>query len=70
MLGRRVPKFRTADANLREKMVGEAADRIESTWAEDVEFDRDAVICVCDLLATLSYSQILLAYSPIFLRQS
>jgi hypothetical protein len=64
MLERLMPKFRAADAKHREKFVEDAADHIENAWAEDVEFDRDTVICVRELSNKLCYSQPFLAYSP------
>jgi hypothetical protein len=49
MLDGRVPKFRGANPKHREKIVREAADHIKSTWTEDVEFHRGAVINVREL---------------------
>jgi hypothetical protein len=46
MLERWGVKFRAANANRREKMIEDAADRIERTWTEDAEFDRGKVITV------------------------
>ena len=63
MLDKCVPKFRGADPDSREKIITDAADRIERAWLEDTVFERGAVINVCDISARLSYSQILLAYS-------
>jgi len=67
MLERRVPKFRLANEDSREKMVKEAADSIKNAWTENVRFDRGAVERVCELSPkfTSSYSQKFLAYSPI-----
>jgi hypothetical protein len=67
MLERLMPKFRAADANLRVKMVQDTADNIRNAWAEDVEFDRDIVISVCQLSDKLDYSQPFLACSPVSL---
>lgn len=41
-----IPKFRAADTNGHEKLVKEAAECIKSTWTDNSEFDRDAVISV------------------------
>lgn len=49
MLERWSPKFRAADADLREELIEEAADKIKNAWRENVEFDRGAVISVCRL---------------------
>lgn len=69
MLERLMPKFRAADANVRVKLVQETADNIGNAWAEDVEFDRDIVISVCQISDKLGYSQPFLAYSPVSLWQ-
>jgi len=45
----RTAKFRAVGTNRREKIVEEIANHIESTWVEDIEFDREAVISVCGL---------------------
>jgi hypothetical protein len=63
MLDKCVPRFRGADPDCREKIIADAADRIERNWLEDTVFERGAVINVCDLSARLSHSQIFLAYS-------
>lgn len=70
MLEKRVPKFRTANTNRREKMVRNAADHIERTWAEDIEFDRDAVTSVCELSAKLCSPHAFLAYLRVSVRQN
>ena len=57
------PKFRAADPDTREKLIKKAADRIKSTWTEEMEFDEDVVISVCDLSSELGYSQSSLAHS-------
>jgi hypothetical protein len=54
MLEKCIAKFRDATANRREKMVEEAADSIKGAWTEDMEFDRDTVIGVCELSAQLN----------------
>jgi hypothetical protein len=54
MLDRYITKFRAADPNLRERIVEEAADSIENTWAEDPEFDRDAVTNVRESSVTVN----------------
>jgi hypothetical protein len=54
MLEKCIPKFRAAPANRRENIVQQAADRIKDTWTEDMEFDRDTMISVCELSAQLS----------------
>jgi hypothetical protein len=64
VLERRASKFISSNTNKREKIVEEAANTIKSIWTEDIEFDRDAVINVCDLSAKLGHSHIFLAYSP------
>jgi hypothetical protein len=66
-----VADFRAADTNSREEMIQDAADNIKCTWTEGVEFDMDAVITVRELSVIFKsgYSQILLAYSPIPVRQ-
>ena len=46
MLERWGVRFRAANANRREKMIKEAADRIKRSWTEDVEFNRGKVIAV------------------------
>jgi len=51
MLERYIPKFRAADPNSWENIVEEAADHIKSTWTEDTEFDRGAIISVCEFSA-------------------
>ena len=56
MLENRIAKFRAVGTKRREKIIEEAADRIESAWTEDIEFDRDEVINVCSLSAKLGYS--------------
>jgi hypothetical protein len=68
MLDRKGPKFRSANPDNREKIVEEAADAIERTWAEDMEFDRDTVINVCEFFSNLGHSQAFLAYSPASVR--
>ncbi len=70
MLKRTIPKFQAADPNCREKIVKEAADHIKGTWMEDVEFNRDVVINICDILAKLDHSQMFLAYSQILVWKS
>jgi len=70
MLKRTIPKFRAANPNCWEKIVKEAADHIKGTWTEDVEFDRDAVINVCDISAKLDRSQMFLAYLRILVWKS
>ncbi len=64
MLERWTPKFRAADLNHREKMVNKAADYIESTWMESIEFNRDVVTSVHDLSAKLGYPKIFLVHLP------
>jgi hypothetical protein len=54
MLEKCVTKFRDAPANRQEKMVKEAANSIKGAWTEDMEFDRDTVIGVCELSAQLN----------------
>lgn len=56
LLERYIPKFRAADTNFRERIVEEAADTIERAWREDVEFDRDVIINVCEFLITVKYA--------------
>jgi hypothetical protein len=70
MLEQWTPKFRAADLSHREKMINKAANYIESTWAESMEFDRDAVTGVRDLSAKLGYPKIFLAHSPVSVWQS
>ena len=65
MLDRRLRKFKAADIETREEIIEDAADCIKSTGTNGTKFNRDAVICVCELPSTLDHSQILLAYSPI-----
>ena len=67
MLERLIPKFRAANANLQVKTVQDTANNIGNAWAEDVEFDRDIVISVCQLSDKLDYSQPFLACSPVSL---
>lgn len=55
ILERYIPKFRAANTNLREKIIEKAANSIERAWGEDVEFDRDAVINVCEFSVTVKY---------------
>jgi hypothetical protein len=47
-------RFQAAGTKGREKIVQEAADTIEDTWTEDMEFDRDTAIGVCELSAQLN----------------
>jgi len=63
-------KFQAANPNNQEKMITDAADCIERTWQEGVEFDRDTVTNVCALSDKLGYSHIFLAYSPTSVSQS
>lgn len=70
MLEKCIPKFRAADTNHRENIIQQAADRIKGTWTEDIEFDEDTVLSVCELSANLDYSDIFVAYSCISVRQS
>ena len=49
MLERYIPKFRAANTSRRENIIEEAADQIKGTWTEDIEFDRDTIINVCEL---------------------
>ena len=44
-----VAKFRAADTNSREKIIQEAAGKLENAWREGVEFDSEVVISVCEL---------------------
>jgi transcriptional antiterminator len=44
-------------------LIKKAADRIKSTWTEEMEFDEDVVISVRDLSTELGYSQSSLAHS-------
>ena len=55
--------FRAANPTNREKMVREAANHVEETWSEGVEFNRAAVISVRDLSAKLCYSHLSVGYS-------
>jgi len=57
-------KFLSSNTNKQEKIVEEAANTIKSIWTEDIEFDRDTVINICELSTKLGHSYILLAYSP------
>jgi hypothetical protein len=63
MLESLTAKFRAVGTNRREKIVEKAAEHIKSSWAEDMEFDREAVINVCGLSAKLDHSHISLAHS-------
>jgi hypothetical protein len=56
ILEKYIAKFRAADTNLREKLIEEATDSIERAWGEDVEFDRDVVINVCEFSVTVKYA--------------
>jgi hypothetical protein len=62
MLESLTAKFRAVGTNRREKIVENAADHIKSSWAEDMEFDREAVINVCGRSAKLDRSHISSAY--------
>jgi hypothetical protein len=58
MLESRVTKFRAVGTIRREKIVEEAADHIERTWTEDIEFNRGTMINVRRLSAKLGHSHI------------
>jgi len=58
MLESRLNTFRQGDPDCRDEEVEKAADDIERTWTEDVEFDRDTVISVRKLIVKLGHSQI------------
>lgn len=70
MLERQAAKFQAADPEDREKMITDAADRIERSWQGVVEFDRDTVTNVRALSDKLGYSHIFLAYSLSYVSQS
>jgi hypothetical protein len=63
MLNRCVAKFQAADPEGWEKIIMDSTNLIERTWLEDIAFERDAVMNICDLSGVLSHSQIFLAYS-------
>ena len=63
MLDRSGAQFRAANPTKWEKMIIEAANHVEETWSESVEFNRAAVISVHDLSAKLGYSHLSIAYS-------
>ena len=63
MLDRSGAQFRAANPTKREKMIIEAANHVEETWSESVEFNRAAIISVRDLSAKLGYSHLSIAYS-------
>jgi hypothetical protein len=58
-----IAKFRASNPDNREIIIEEAADVFQSTWREDVEFDRDEIIEVRELSVKLRYSERVLAYS-------
>ena len=58
MLDRNFAGFRKSTPEVQGKMIEKAADNIGNAWREDIEFDRDAMICVCELFAKLGYSHI------------
>jgi hypothetical protein len=62
MLEKCVIKFRAANPTRREKMVQDAAETIQRTRMVDVEFNRVALINVCELSARLGYSHIFLVH--------
>ena len=70
MLEGLIPKFRAANPDARERMVKKAADCIKSTWTEEMEFNKDVMISICDLSTKLGYSQSSLAYSRTSVQQS
>jgi hypothetical protein len=48
----------------------DSTNLIERTWLEDIAFEQDAVMNICDLSGVLSHSQIFLAYLRISLWQN
>jgi hypothetical protein len=62
MLDRSGAQFQAANPTNWEKMIIEAANHIESTWSESVEFNRAAMISIRDLSAKLGYSHLSIAY--------
>jgi hypothetical protein len=72
MLKRCIPKFRRADVNDRERMIKDAANNIKSAWTEDIEYDGEAIIAVCELVSEIRlFSDIsTAAYSRVSVRQN
>jgi hypothetical protein len=63
-------KFKAGDTEGREKIIRQAAVLIKRSWREDVEFDRDTVMKVCDLSAKIGYSHTFPAHSPTYVWQT
>ena len=49
ILRRHVTKFQAANTNHHKKIINEAARKLKNAWREGVEFDREAVISICEL---------------------
>lgn len=69
ILQKRIAEFRAADSKTRSSIVKSSVDRIERTWGEAVDFDREEVLKVCVRLTKLGPSHIFVARSAVPLQQ-
>jgi hypothetical protein len=69
ILQKQIAKFQAVNSRTRSSIVKSSVDRIERTWGEAVNFDREEVLKVCIHLTKLGPSHIFVACSAVPLQQ-